>query len=497
MGARLCVTCCLLLLPTAALAEPLARGDARIDQLRLASVPLPGSADEVVVHPGQALEVFLSPSDFPDAFVRLVLDDEAAVYAVNLDETALVGEAVPSRVRWPRLDDRPLAVTAPADVLPLESPASQPQPTLEELTDPGATLEWYLRPHESETDGAELHATVHAVRLVSSGGRTLLAWSAPGAPPPCGEAPRGQPRCRIPGPSRAVTSLAVHPTGRWVAVAGGDLRPRIDLWSGSPLTLVRRLAVPPWSGPPVRLEFTPDGQALIAADAEGTVHFFEADTGGGHRIVGRRARSFILLDAGRSVVAADAEGGLTVWRTRDGTIDARIGHQAHGPGPLLAASGDGLRVAALSSDEEHASVVVWELEQERLVGQIVATELGVVALALDAEGEHVMAVHDRQGLLRYRVGGEARFAPWGGADGRRCRGELALSPDRSLLACVTSEPGVAVFDALRGRLLQTLSTGDEEPLSALAFGADGARLVATAGGDLLEWSLDLSGGGPR
>lgn len=466
----------------------------RFAALKLASVPLPGTADEVVVHSGQALEVFLSPSDFPDAFIRFAQSGEDAIFSMNLDESALRGEAVPRRVRWPRLGGNALEVTAATESIPLEPPAGGAAPSAEALADPEAGLEWYIRPEEGD-EGA-LRATVQAVRLVSPSGRTLLAWIAPIRETPCRRAvPRGEPRCRHPGISDAVTSLAVQPAGRWVVVAGGDMRPRIDLWHGQPLELTRRLAFPPWMGPPIRAEFTPDGSSLLVADAEGTIHVFDAETGGGHRTVATRARAYALLDAGRLVAASDSEGGLTLWRTGDGTISSRIGRHAHGPSPLLAASGDGLRVAAVSYDEQRPSIVVWELESEQVVGRIAGAGRGFVDLALDAEGEHLLATRAGQGLLRYQVGGEARLVPWGGAPGRRCNGRLALNPDRSLLACVTDESEVAVFDTARGRLLQTLTAGDYEgSLGALAFTPDSERLLATAGGEMLEWTLSDAGG---
>lgn len=487
---RLLLSLLLLISSEAALAEERTAAGDPFAELRLASLPLPGSADEVAVHPGQALEVFLSPSDFPDALVRLTLTGERAIFAMNLDETDRRGEAIPRRVRWPRLGDRPLEVTAEAEALPLEPLAGQPRPDLEALTHPEAALEWYLQPLLGEDEGS-LSARVQAVRLVSAEGRTLLAWSAPPPPPPCADRPRGEPRCQLPGISRAVSSLAVHPSGRWVAVAGGDLRPRIDLWRGARLELTRRLAFPPWSGPPIRVGYTPDGQLLLVADAEGIVHAFEAETGGGHRRVAERARSFVVLDAGRLIATSDVDGGLTLWRTEDGTISSRIEGQDRGPSPLLAASGDGLRVAAMSSDGEGATIVIWELESEQVVGRIIDAGLGIVDLALDGGGDDLLATHDQRGLLRFRVGGEAGLEPFGGEAGRRCRGRMSLSLDGSLLACLTDDPGVAVFQATDGRLLHTLTTGEQdEALSAVAFSPDGARLLATAGGTLLEWTLD-------
>ena len=96
MSSRLCAALvfCLLLAPAPVLAEPDAARGARFDDLRLASVPLPGTSDVAVVHPGQALEVFLSPSDFPDAVLRLVQDGDDAVFTVNIDETALDRKSV-------------------------------------------------------------------------------------------------------------------------------------------------------------------------------------------------------------------------------------------------------------------------------------------------------------------------------------------------------------------------------------------------------------------
>lgn len=508
----------LLLLPAAASAEPLSADD-RFAALRLASIPLPGTVDEIVVDEEQALEVFLSPSDFPDALVRLTLAGEAADFAVNLDVSTLRGEALSGRVRWPALGGRPLeaGLRPPAERIDLAPPldgAAAGGAAVEAIEGRELRLEWYLRPEEGEDEGP-LRGTIEAVRLavVEEGGRsrTVAAWTAAPVVEGCRE--RGEPRCRAGGASRAVSSLAIDPSGRWVAVAGGDLRPRVDLWETGAFAIARRIAFPPWQGPPLGAEFTPDGRLLVVGDAAGVIHLWDAGTGGDHRRIDAGAQAFALLAAGRLIAvanspAAAARGAVTLWRTGDGTIGARLGSgaeflQPHSPSSTsaavsrLAASGDGLRLAALSLGEGGATVMVWQIEDEQVVGRARVAGGGVVDLALDGPGEHVLATHDERGLLRAAVapaapgGGPLPLEPWGGAPGRGCRGPLALSPDHERVACAL-ERGVALFDAAHGRRVRTLGAeGDRtaEPPSALAFSPDGARLIATVGGELVEWRV--------
>ena len=446
--------------------------------------------------------MFLSPSDFPDALVRLSLDGESADFAVNLDLSTLRGEALPGRVRWPSIGGRPLEVSAPAGPIELAPPADGAARAAEGIEGRALRLEWYLRPEEGEAQGP-MRGTVQAVRLatVEEGlTRTVAAWTAVADRSGCAE--RGEPRCRAGGVSRAVRSLAIDPSGRWVAVAGGDLRPRVDVWERASFTVARRIAFPPWQGSPLGAEFTPDGRLLVVGDAAGAIHLWNAATGGEHRRIDTDAQVFVLLGMGRLIAASSGRGGLTIWRTGDGTISTRLAATER-PSAMLAASGDGLRLAALNLDEGGAAVTVWQVEDGQVVGRAAAAG-GVVDLALDGPGEHVLVTHDERGLLRARVapassqGTPVPLEPWGGAQGRQCRGPLALSPDQTLLACAV-ERGIALFDVEQARFVRTLGAEGErgERPSALVFSPDGTCLLATEDGELLEWRLPRGEGGTR
>lgn len=490
MGGRLSSfagTLAALLLALAAPASAERAAPARVDfaALRLASVPLPGCHDERAVHETAALEVFLSPSDFPDALLRLSLAGDAALFAVNVDATARSGQALPARVRWPRLGGRSLEARAPVGALELVPPPSGPAVSAEDLDADDLVLEWFLQPEETEDDAA-LVGRVRAVRLASAEGRTLLEWLATDAAAGCADGADAV-ACAARGAPRVVRSLAVHPSGRWLAVAGGDLRPRVDVVAVEGLAPLRRVTFPPWLGPPLGADFTADGRTLVVADGAGTLHLWDAGSGGLHRTLAARARAFALFDAGRLVAVADEGGGVTLWRLRDGTVATRLGTPGGGTSPLLAASGDGRRVAAVDSLEGRASIVLWEVEGGRAAGRVDTAEAGLVALLLDETGERLLASQDRRGLLAYRVGGPGGLEPWAGEPGRRCRGALALSQDRSRLACATRR-GALVLDAATGALLQELRSGDEG-VSALAFTPDGGSLVATAGGSILSFQL--------
>ncbi len=486
--------------PLTALAESAPQLEARLASLRLASVPLPGTADELVVDEGQALEVFLSPSDFPDALVRFTLHGEAADFAINFDLSLRRGEAILRRVRWPQLVGRRLEVQGPGGGIMLTGLNTAGAAPVENSADSGEMrLLFYVQPEES--DAGDIHrGRLAAVHLTDGDDRTLAAWFAPAEEVDCRAVSEGNDeglRCRIGGVSRAVRAVAVDPSGQWIAVAGGDLRPRVDLRDRSTFRLVRRVTFPPWLGSPLHVAFTDDGRHLVVTDAGGTVHLWDAATGGRHRQIDADAGAVVVLDSGRSIAAADADGGITIWRVRDGTIVHRLRNRSGAVRTIVAASGDGLRVAGLRASEG-GDVVVWNLEDQRVVGRVGGgASSSLVDLLLDGPGEHMYAAHDGEGLLRAPVASPSEWASWGGTIGQQCRGRLALSPNQRFLAC-TLDRGAALFELASGRSIRTVGGGAEGVmLDDLAFSPEGDGLIAVGSGALYEWSLAPALGGQR
>jgi hypothetical protein len=493
-GGSILVALGLLIFNGAAQAQTASAGDPRFERFRLASVPLPGTVDEVVVDEAQALEVFLSPSDFPDALVRLTLEGATADFAMNLDFSSLTGEALPERVQWPSLGERALEVRAPSSAhkgIRL-APSTPPRPEeAEALAGQELRLEWFLRPEEGDAGGA-LRGRVHALRLVSTAdeGVTLASWIADPEPSGCAPAtPERGPRCHARGVSRTVTSISVDPSGRWLAVSGGDLRPRVDIWNLATFELLRRVTFPPWQGPPFGAELTADGRFLVVGDAAGVVHLWDAATGGGHRSIDAHAQAFEVIEAGRSVAVSSDRGELTLWRLRDETIALRL-RQATGVSSVqLVASRDGARLAELNVEAGAAQVIVWDLEERSVIGRIGGIESGLVDLVLDGAGANALTTHDERGLHRAEVTSPSQWREWGGAPGRGCRGRMAVSPDGALLACAL-EGGAALFELSTGRLVRRLEQMSVEgELVGLVFSPDSERLIAVGGGELLAWDI--------
>lgn len=482
-----------LFAPAVVLGQPVEAGDAEFERFRLASVPLPGTVDEVIVDEEQALEVFLSPSDFPDALVRLTLEGARADFAMNLDFATLSGEALPHRVQWPTLGGRELEVTAPETAskgIRLQRPSTLRSEAAEKLADQELRLEWFVKPEEGNAGGA-LRGRVQALRLTTKGDSsvTLSRWIAMPQPSGCVESIAKGPRCRAPGISRSVTSLSVDPSGRWLAVSGGDLRPRVDIWDLTSFELQRRVSFPPWQGPPAGAAFTADGRYLLVADAAGFIHRWDAVTGGRHRAFEVDAHAFDVLDAGRLVAVSGARGGLTLWRIGDGTIAARLGRVGGEPSHRLVASPDGMRLAEQESADGAVQITVWDMSEQRVVGRIGGVSSGLVDLVLDGQGGAALASHDERGVLRARVENPSSWSDWGGAVGRGCRGSLVVSPDGSRLACAM-ERGAALFDLETGQVTQQLSSESSDgELGELVFTPDGERLIGARGDELVAWDL--------
>jgi hypothetical protein len=465
------------------------------------SIPLPGSVDEIVVDERPALEVFLSPSDFPETVLRYVMAGPGAEFALDIDLSRCRGTARPTRVTWPTLGNRPLDVSAHSQGLPLTPLLSGRSQGCEDVTftSTAPRLEWYLRPEAPEAVGP-LPGRVVAVRLVADDGSPLMEWRAPAAPPPCRPSPpAGLARCRVPGVSPAVGGTSVHPSGDLLALAGGDLRPRVDVYDRATWNVAWRVVLPPWEGSPMAVAFAAPFNALVVVDGTGKTHVWSASTGGEHRQFGGAAVAAALVAGQGQLVTGDRAGRLTLWSLADGTVTASRELEGRRPWSQLLASGNGWRFAGIHHGAEGTAVTVWDVARFRPVGQLPPSGQIAVSLAFDEAGERLFAIVENAGLLSWSVDDEpSRWTPLGGDQARRCRDSLATTADGELLACAVPE-GVALFWLPSGRYWRIVRSqpaprsGRSEAVGHLFFSPAGDRLFGLVSGALLEWVLPRRG----
>ncbi len=185
-----------------------------------------------------------------------------------------------------------------------------------------------------------------------------------------------------------------------------------------------------------------------------------------------------FLGGGRTLVAADVNGGIVVWDTATGN-DLHTLEQG-GPITAFAVALDGCQAATVGD-----KVVLWDLEngrQNRIL-PLEATQM-VRAAAFSADGRHfaVPIVNPMQSdypVLVWDVATGQEIARLRGH--RQAVWSVAFSPDGRRLASGSGDHTVKVWDLATGYETLTLR-GHKDTVLSVAFSPDGRRL-ASGGAD--------------
>jgi WD40 repeat protein len=286
--------------------------------------------------------------------------------------------------------------------------------------------------------------------------------------------------------------VAYSPDG--ARLASGDETGDVILWdtaAGKPAVTLPRLP-----GRVAGIAFSPGGRRVAAAAADGIVKLWQAYDGAELLVISGRgveAASVTFLSEQRLAVGMKS-GEVSVW-----DVDAREerfvlrGHSGREPRVnALAATRDGLRLASTGQD---GTLLIWDATR--------GTEHRPRKLWDNFTGFCALQPGGGRALLSAPVVGVAEL--WDVTGPRRLWRRnappnahiLAISADGSRVALAGDDRSVQVLDA-QGNELYVLREHQRRS-QALAFSADGRRLVSGAGfkeSDGEVWLWDLDAGGP-
>jgi WD40 repeat protein/serine/threonine protein kinase len=316
--------------------------------------------------------------------------------------------------------------------------------------------------------------------------------------------------CSVAG---GIVASAISPEGRWLAVGIG---PRVQIWDtmNTPDSLILAAGTTVILG----LAFSPDGNQVAAASADGTVRLCDATSGQLVRTFvheGGSVMGVAFSADGRLLASASADRTAKVWDVVSGREIYSLGHAEGVYGVTF--SPDGSLVASTSGG---GAVRLWSTATGQLVHTLEGQGDFVCGAAFSPDSRRLASVTS-QGKNRYRVklsdvatGLECQVklppqeAPIGtpvfSADGSRVIAQVesqgtkiwdattgqelhglpavdtvvtALSPDGQRLAAHGSDSSVQLRDTTTGEVVLTLR-GHTSPVMALAFSPDGRRLAS-------------------
>jgi WD40 repeat protein len=235
-------------------------------------------------------------------------------------------------------------------------------------------------------------------------------------------------RAVLVGHEGEVTSVACSGDGQHI-VSGGEDR-TVRIWNGASGKLLHCLRTP--NGPVNGVAVTPDGKRVLAGVGEGFIHSWDVESG----------------------------QEVFVFRAHLGWVHC------------LAVSPDGEWAVSGGGD---FTLCLWETATGRQRRQLESSEGWVTSVAISPDGRRIASGAGSQGRLVIQDAATGESIADLGSRGTPIR-SLAWSPDGRNIACAAGT-NVFLLDPATGAVQTFVS---DQPLSAVAYFADGDQIVAAA-----------------
>ncbi|MEX2578731.1 MAG: SUMF1/EgtB/PvdO family nonheme iron enzyme [Verrucomicrobiales bacterium] len=324
------------------------------------------------------------------------------------------------------------------------------------------------------------------------------------------------------------TAMAVHPTGRWLALGSADGVRMFDLTDGG-----RETALPELAGV-TDLAFAPDGEILAIAAAGGVRQWMMEERRFAESLEGL-ADSLAWSPGGDWLAGAGDDGSIQLWRDGAGAVEV-IPRDGGGTGAMasLAFSPENSFLAGVAPGvgprvwfpEYGAAASAWTELRESRAEQLderdrpaflerVGVAQTATCVAVSPDGQ-VLAAGTREieisagdeeivrgGVVLWEAAGAeilGRVSPEQRHDGGEENGtaavrSIAYRPDGNQLASGAEDGTIKVW-AVSGRSLRLVATltGHRGAVTRLVYSASG-EILASAGADGSAKLWDVSGGG--
>ncbi len=302
----------------------------------------------------------------------------------------------------------------------------------------------------------------------------------------------GKVKTRFRKHSWGVCALAFSPDGQ--ALASSSFDERVTLWNASDASELMTLNTPP-RGPGTAhdIAFSPDGQLLAVTNAPTyAIGLWDWRVGRLTRTLDSMDRRGLIDMAfaadGKRIAAAGGGGAVYCWDMGTGKlIGELVAHQhwvfALAISPLdgtIASSGwkDGLKLWRLDTPAELPQLARSSYEWDGLHRRLMATDAAGDTLAMVTTDQSIAVVDAKRRCETTRVAAQAESVQ-----------AITLSPDGMALAVVhansEADRDVRVFSASSGEEIKVLAKHGQ--FADIVFSPDGARIAAADANRVVLW----------
>jgi len=215
--------------------------------------------------------------------------------------------------------------------------------------------------------------------------------------------------------------------------------------------------------------FSPDGDRLVVGTAEDTIRVWDlaAKTSFPLPDAPRAVTALAWSADGNRIAAASKGANVRVWDAGSATLERMLPHESD---VTSVAFVDGAGTRLVTGDDVGAHV--WDVEKQQRLATLEHDNI-VVAVAATGDGAHIVTA-DEEGAYVHDAASRKRLRAIPLEEGATC---VAVHGD--LVAIGSLDEKVRLVSLESGEVLRTLA-GHNDPVTSVAFGAAGERLVSSS-----------------